>query len=160
MTMIRHILIATDGSDLSNGAVAYGVRLAKTLGAKVSAIHVIPQFHEFTYRSQMLLTYHTALPVDSEANYLAATADQADRILGVVRKAAAKAAVKCDASYVRHDQPYQAILEAARKKRCDLIVMASHGRSGVAGVILGSEAHKVLVHSELPVLVWRRGSAA
>jgi nucleotide-binding universal stress UspA family protein len=154
-TKIRHILIATDGSELSNRAAAYGIRLAKSLDAKVSAIHVIPQFHEFTYRSQMLLTYHAALPADTEENYLAATAAHADRILGVVRKTAAKAGVKCDASHVRHDQPWQAILETARKKRCDLIVMASHGRSGVGGVILGSEAHKLLVHSELPVLVWR-----
>jgi len=152
---IQHILIATDGSDLSNRAATYGVRLAKSLGAKLSAIHVIPQFHAFTYRSQMLLTYHAALPVDSEQAYVAATAEEAEGILGVIRKAAAKASVKCDASYVRHDQPYQAILDAAKKKGCDLIVMASHGRSGVAGVLLGSEAQKVLVHSDRPVLIWR-----
>jgi len=153
--MIRHILIATDGSDLSDRAATYAVRLAKAFGAKLSAIHVIPQFHAFTYRSQMLLSYHASLPADSEAAWVAATAEQAERILGVVRKAAAKASVQCDASYARHDQPYQAILEAAKKNGCDLIVMASHGRSGVSGVLLGSEAQKVLVHSDRPVLIWR-----
>jgi nucleotide-binding universal stress UspA family protein len=154
-SMIRHILIPTDGSEMSNRAVAYGIRLAKAFDARVTAVHVIPEFHSFTYRSQMLLTYHVALPVDSEEAFTKATAAQAHAILEVIRKAAAKAAVKCQAVSVRDDQPFRAILDIAAKKRCDLIVMASHGRSGVEGVILGSEANKVLVHSTLPVLIWR-----
>jgi nucleotide-binding universal stress UspA family protein len=107
----------------------------------------------------MLLSYHVGLPEDSEQAYLSATAAEGAKVLDTVRAAAAKAKVKCDALLVRHDQPFQAIIDVARKKRCDLIVMASHGRSGMRGVILGSEAHKVLVHSHVPVLVWRPARA-
>jgi len=153
--MIRHILLPTDGSGLSQRAVRNGVRLAKSLGARVTGVHVIPEFHQFTYRSQMLLSYHVGLPEDSEEAYLAATAARAKDVLQFVKKTAAAAGVRCDVLSIRHDQPFRAIIDTATRKRCDLIFMASHGHSGIKGVILGSEAHKVLVHSSLPVLIWR-----
>lgn len=153
--MFGHILIATDGSEMSNHAVEFGVGLARALGSRVSGLHVIPEFHRFTYRSQMLLSYHAALPADTEEAWLAATAAHARGILAVVKKAAATAGVRCSVGFVRDDQPFRAIIDAAKNKRCNLIVMASHGHSGMQGVVLGSEAHKVLVHSHLPVLVWR-----
>jgi nucleotide-binding universal stress UspA family protein len=153
--MFRHILVPTDGSEMSNRAIGYAVGLARALGARITGLHVIPEYHRFTYRTQMLLTYHAALPQDSEDAWLAATASHARSVLAVMKKAAAKAGVRCDVGYVRHDQPFRAIIDSAKAKRCDLIVMASHGRSGMQGVVLGSEAHKVLVHSHLPVLVWR-----
>jgi nucleotide-binding universal stress UspA family protein len=153
--MFGHILIATDGSQMSNSAVDYGVRLARALGSRVTGLHVIPEFHRFTYRAQMLLTYRATLPADTEEAWLAATASHARSVLAVVKKAAAQAGVRCDVGCVRHDQPFRAIIDAAKTKRCNLIVMASHGRGGMQGVVLGSEAHKVLVHSHLPVLVWR-----
>jgi nucleotide-binding universal stress UspA family protein len=153
--MFGHILVATDGSEMANHAVDYAVGLARALGSRVTGLHVVPEFHRFTYRAQMLLTYHAALPADTEEAWLAATASHARSVLTVVKKAAAQAGVPCDVGYVRHDQPFQAIIDTAKKKRCSLIVMASHGRSGMQGVVLGSEAHKVLVHSHLPVLVWR-----
>lgn len=153
--LFRHILIPTDGSEMSNGAIAYGVEAARVLGARITGLHVIPEFHRFTYRSQMLLTYHATLPVDNEKAWLKATATHARSVLGVLAREAAKARVPCKVGFVRDDQPFQAIIDTAKKKRCDLILMASHGRSGMQGVILGSETNKVLVHSHLPVLVWR-----
>lgn len=154
-SVIRHILIAIDGSPLSTKAVRYGVGLARSLGAKVTGVHVIPVFHRFTYRAQMLLTYHTALSDDSEAGYEAATAKCAQKILGTIARAAHTAKVLCGVVALRSDQPYQAIIDAAQSKRCDLIVIASHGHRGVNAVILGSEAQKVLTHCAIPVLVCR-----
>jgi len=153
--MIRHMLIPTDGSKRSEAAVKQGVKLAKSLGARITAIHVIPTFHQFTYRSQMLLSYHTALAEDSEAAYDKATLAQAAKILRVVSDAAAAARVRCDTVHVRSDDPFEAILATAKKKRCDLILMASHGHAGLSGMLLGSETQKVLTHSSIPVLVYR-----
>jgi nucleotide-binding universal stress UspA family protein len=153
--MTRHILISTDGSKLSENAIKQGVALAKALQAKVTVLHVIPQFHAFTYRSQMLLTYHTALAEDSEAAYQSATAIHADRILQVAKRIATSAGVSCSTIHVTGDQPFQAILDTAKKKKCDMIVMASHGHGGLEGVLLGSQTQKVLVHTCVPVLVCR-----
>lgn len=153
--MIRHILIPTDGSKRSENAIRRGVKFAKALGARITGLHVIPPFHQFTYRAQMLLSYHTALPEDSEAAYKEATAAHAANILHVLARAAAAAGVRCDTVHVTDDQPFRAIIDTAKKKRCDLILMASHGYGGIGGVLLGSETQKVLTHSELPVLVCR-----
>ncbi|MDR3387593.1 MAG: universal stress protein [Rudaea sp.] len=153
--MIRHILIPSDGSERSDAAIKHGVRFAKALGAKVTGVHVIPPFHSFTYRSQMLLTYHVALPEDSEAGYKRATGECAKKILQAIKRAASAEGVSCDTIKVIDDQPFKAILEVAGKKGCDLIVMASHGHSGIGAVLLGSETQKVLTHSQIPVLVYR-----
>jgi len=153
--MFRHILIASDGSKLSEKAVKYGLNLAKTLGAKVTGLHVIPKFHSFTYRAQMQLSYHTALTDDSAAGYKAATHECARKFLQTIKQAAATGGVTCDTVETYEDQPFKAIIEVAGKKDCDLILMASHGHSGVAGVLLGSETQKVLTHSHIPVLVYR-----
>jgi len=153
--MIRHILIATDGSKLSQSAIAQGVGLAKSIRAKVTGLHVVPLFHRFTYRAQVLLTYRTALTEDSAAAFEATTAECAKKLLSAVDRAAKSAGVSCVTTFVRGDEPYKAIIDTAKKKKCDLIVMASHGHGGLSSALLGSETQKVLVHSEVPVLVTR-----
>jgi nucleotide-binding universal stress UspA family protein len=80
---------------------------------------------------------------------------QANKVLGAVSAAAKSAGVACDTLHVEHELIYQAIIEAAEARKCDLIVMASHGRRGVSAVVLGSETVKVLTHSKIPVLVYR-----
>jgi nucleotide-binding universal stress UspA family protein len=153
--MICHILIPTDGSKLSERAVEQGMKFAKALGAKVTGLHVIPRFHAFTYRTQVLLSYHMALPVDSEAAYKQTTRACAKKFQQFIKRAAAKEDVACDTLHVRDDQPFRAIIAAAKKKGCDLILMASHGHSGIGGLLLGNETQKVLTHSHIPVLVYR-----
>lgn len=153
--MFRHILIPTDGSEASARAIKQGVQLASTLGAKVTGIHVIPSFHPFTYRSQMLLTYRRALPEDSEAAYATATLGCSEAFLRAIKRAASAAGVPCDTVHVCEDQAYKAIVATAKRKHCDLIFMASHGRGSTAGILLGSETQKVLVHSDIPVLICR-----
>jgi nucleotide-binding universal stress UspA family protein len=77
------------------------------------------------------------------------------RFLGVIKKAAEEAGVRCDTDYVTSNHPYEMIIQAAEKKGCDLIMMASHGRRGVQGLLIGSETQKVLTHTRVPVLVLR-----
>lgn len=151
----RSILVTTDGTALSKKAIKMAVASAKAYRAKLIALHVTPPFHTFTFRPQLALTYRVALRDDSKAGYDAAVADAAEKILASVRHAAEKAGVDCATVHVAADEPYRAILYTAKKKGCDLIAMASHGRAGVAAALLGSETQKVLAHSTLPVLVCR-----
>jgi nucleotide-binding universal stress UspA family protein len=137
--MYKHILLPTDGSELSKKAVKHGVALAKALKAKITAVTVSPPFRPFA----------------SESIVVEDTSELAAQYLAAVRKAAAAAGVVCDVMSIEADQPYQAIIAAAKKKRCDLIVMASHGRRGISAIVLGSETVKVLTHSTIPVLVCR-----
>lgn len=153
--MIRHILIPTDGSKRSERAVEQGMKFAKAFGAKVTGLHVIPRFHAFTYRTQVLLSYHTALPEDSETTYKQITRACAKEFLQFIKRAAEKENVACDTLHVRDDEPFNAIIATAKKKGCDLILMASHGHGGISGILLGSEAQKVLTHSHIPVLIYR-----
>ncbi len=127
--MYKHILVATDGSELSNQAVEYAVALAKAVNARITAIAVSTR--------------------DS------GSADRSTKHLEIAKDIAAACQVSCDGLQIEHDQPYQAIIDAANARKCDLIVMASHGRRGVAPIILGSETVKVLTHSAIPVLVVR-----
>ena len=145
--MYKHILIPTDGSALSEIAVRQGVALAKSLGASTTAITVTPTFHTLAIEPMALTD--TAEQYEKDCKALAA------RYLGSVMAAATAAGVPYTGLHVVHDSPYEAIIEAAKKNQCDLIVMASHGRKGVAALVLGSETTKVLTHSKIPVLVCR-----
>lgn len=145
--MYKHILIPTDGSALSEVAVRQGVALAKSLGASTTAITVTPTFRTLTVEPMMLTD--TAEQYEKDSKALAA------RYLGSVMTTATSAGVPYTGVHVIHDSPYEAIIEAAKKNQCDLIVMASHGRKGVAALVLGSETTKVLTHSKIPVLVCR-----
>jgi nucleotide-binding universal stress UspA family protein len=145
--MYRNILIPTDGSDLAGKAVQHGIALAQGIGAKVTALTVLPPFHVFTTDTQMI--------EDTPAQYKARMQQHAEKTLGAVAQAAQAAGVACEMVHVEHEHPYPAIIDTAGSKGCDLIVMASHGRHGISAIILGSETVKVLTHSKIPVLVHR-----
>ena len=143
--MFTHILLPTDGSALSTSAIAQGVRLAKATGARVTGLYVKPQFHVFTYRTEMLEDTREQYAKDCDAH--------AVEYLAVIEKAAREAGVSCATASVSDDHPDEAILRIADERGCDVIVMASHGRRGVAGVLMGSVTQKVLTHGKVPVLV-------
>jgi nucleotide-binding universal stress UspA family protein len=145
--LFKNILIPTDGSDLAAKAVEQGVLFAKEIGAKITAMTVTEPFHLLSVE-QIQLEY-TPIEYKKHAEI------QADKVLGTVSAAAKSAGVICDVLHVEHELIYQAIIEAAEARKCDLIVMASHGRRGVSAVVLGSETVKVLTHSKIPVLVHR-----
>lgn len=145
--MFKHILLPTDGSASSDRAIQAGVRLARDMGATVTGIHVVPPFHIFTYRPDMLEDTEDRYEKDSEA--------KARKILLTIEQQAAQCNVPCETVVVRSDDVYQAIIQMAADRQCDLIAMASHGRRGVRGLLLGSDTQKVLTHSQIPVLVYR-----
>ena len=145
--MFKNILVPTDGSDLAAKAVEQGVRFAKEIGDKITAVTVTEPF-ELVSVSQIQLEY---TPIEYKKHAEA----HAEKVLSVVLDAAKLAGVVCDTLHVEHEQVYQAIIDAAEARKCDLIVMASHGRRGVSAVVLGSETVKVLTHSKTPVLVYR-----
>ena len=145
--MFKNILVATDGSDLAAKAVEQGVLFAKEIGAKITAVTVTEPFHLLSVAPSQLEYTPFEYKKHAEA--------QAGKVLGVVSAAAKSAGVACDILHVEHEHVYQAIIEAATARKCDLIVMSSHGRRGVSAVVLGSETVKVLTHSKIPVLVYR-----
>lgn len=145
--MHRHILIPTDGSELSQNAIDYGMALAKSVNAKVTVLTVSAPFHTLAVEPGMI--------TDTPEQYGKRMAALAAKYLNVAKEAASAAGVNCETMHVEHDQPYLAIIETAARKLCDLIVMASHGRRGISAVVLGSETVKVLTHSTIPVLVFR-----
>ena len=147
--MYKHILLPTDGSPLSARAVAAGVNLAKAVGARVTGLFVAP--------TPTPLVYEHFMPVDymTPEQHAAVIDRAAARYLGVIEKAAKTAGVACECVRITSDFPADVILQTATKRKCDLIVMASHGRRGLSAVLLGSETQKVLTHAKLPVLVYR-----
>jgi nucleotide-binding universal stress UspA family protein len=145
--MHKHILIPTDGSDLSKDAIQYGIALAKAVNATVTGITVSTPFHVLAVDPDML--------TDTSESYKKRIATIATKYLAQVKDAGAEAGVSCDTVHVEHEHPFQAIIDAAKTKGCDLIVMASHGRRGISAIVLGSETVKVLTHSTIPVLVFR-----
>ena len=145
--MFKHILIPIDGSALSMEAVQSGVALAKATGAKTTVLTVVEP-------SGVLGTDSKRVAATRKA-YEQHVRDIAERELKDAERNAKKQGVPCTTILREHAQPYQAIIETATKRRCDLIAMASHGRKGVTALILGSETNKVLTHSRIPVLVYR-----
>lgn len=145
--MYKRILIPTDGSELSSIAIRHGVEFAKLVGAKVVGITVFPPFH--------VIAVEPVMVTDTPAEYGKDCAARGEKYLRAVEDAAAAANVPCDVVQKTHDDPYRAIIETAKEKGCDLIVMASHGRKGVTALVLDSETTKVLTHSKIPVLVCR-----
>jgi nucleotide-binding universal stress UspA family protein len=148
--MYRHILIATDGSALAEKAVSHGLSLAKSVGAKVTALIVEAPFGVQDMPESKVRPMSEAIARHSEH-----TKQHADRVLGHVADAAKAADVPCETLQLDHDQPYQAIITTAKDQGCDVIVMASHGHSGISALLLGSVTTKVLTHSTIPVLVCR-----
>lgn len=146
--MYRHILIATDGSELAERAVTNGISLAKSLNAKVSVIVVEPSFDVFHVPESQVRQMAEAFAKHSEQ-----IKKHAAGVLDRAAKTAQALGVACNKIQIEHDSPYEAIIAAANDNTCDLIVMASHGRSGISAVLLGSVTNKVLTHTKIPVLV-------
>jgi nucleotide-binding universal stress UspA family protein len=145
--MYKHILIATDGSELAGKAVATGLALAKRLGAAVTGVTVSEPW-------TALVTGEMALGFPYQ-EYERGAAENAARILAAVSEAAKDSGVTCACVHVPDRFPAEAIVECAKEKGCDLIVMASHGRRGLSKLLLGSETTRVLTHASVPVLVCR-----
>ena len=148
--MFKHILVATDGSRLSDKAVETAIRLARDEGAKLTAFHATEDYPIAPFPE-----YAIAYGSIGEDEWKAGQAKRARRILDKAAARANKAGIDCDTAFKLALHPYEAIIKEARKRACDLIVMASHGRRGIQGLVLGSETNKVLTHSKLPVLVCR-----
>jgi nucleotide-binding universal stress UspA family protein len=144
--MYKHILLPTDGSDLSKAAIKHGLALAKTLGAKVTALVVSAPPPPLVVDLESM--------AGAVAQYKVLVTSQTAKYLESVRREAENAGVECTALRVEHDKPYEAIVDTANAKGCDLVVMASHGLRGVSA-ILGSETLKVLTNSSVPILVYR-----
>ena len=147
--MYRNILVATDGSKLSLKAVTHAIDLAKALGSRLTGFFASPSYPVPVYADGVAFT-----PL-SRREYAAQCKEEAERILGVVANKAKAAGVAFAPASAISASPWEAILAAARKHKCDAIVMASHGRRGVSALVLGSETNKVLTHSKVPVLVVR-----
>ncbi len=145
--MFKRILLPTDGSELSLRAVDTGIGLAARLGASVYAFHVVAPFPASVYFAEFA--------VANEPSYTREAIANAERYLAEVSQRAQAAGVPCEGSHEVDARPYSAIVGAARKQQCDLIVMASHGWRGFDRLLLGSETHKVILNGDVPVLVCR-----
>jgi nucleotide-binding universal stress UspA family protein len=148
--MYKHILLATDGSRLSAKAVKTAVRLAKALGAKLTAAYVVAPFVPPMYSEAVAY----APPITLQ-KYRQLANREAKKALAAAEIEAQTAGIACSTLSTTHEHPWRGIIRSAQARRCDLIVMASHGRRGLSGLLLGSETHKVLTHSKIPVLVCR-----
>ena len=147
--MFKHILVPTDGSALSDSTVARAVSFAKESGARITFFYAQPDFPMPIYGEGALID-----PTTPE-QFAKSAASEAEAILSKARGAAEASGVACDSDTAANEVPYEAIIDAADRHGCDLIFMASHGRRGIAGLLLGSETQKVLTHSKTPVLVYR-----
>jgi nucleotide-binding universal stress UspA family protein len=145
--MFQHILVPTDGSALSAKAMKQAMTLAKSLKARVTVLTVTEPYAAFSKDPAQL--------ADTEATYKKRTQAAASRILAEADEEAQQTGLAYGTRHLEHEQVYQAIIETAGKLGCDLIAMASHGRHGIAALVLGSVTQKVLTHSTLPVLVFR-----
>ncbi len=147
--MYKHILIPTDGSELSRAAALNGVKLAKSLGAKVTAFFAAPPATPFVFDGFLPTGYGTT------SEHASLIEKAAAKYLGVIEKACAAAGVPCQSVHLTSEFASDAIIETAKNRKCDLIFMGSHGRRGISGVLLGSQTQRVLTHSKVPVLVYR-----
>jgi nucleotide-binding universal stress UspA family protein len=147
--MYKNLLVCTDGSKLSDKAVAHAIGLAQAVGAGITAFYAAPDYPLPAYADGVVYE-----PVSRKEYAKLASAD-AEKVLGAVTAKAEAAGIACKTTYAIAAAPWEAILNAAKKQKCDAIVMASHGRRGVSALLLGSETQKVLTHSKLPVIVVR-----
>jgi nucleotide-binding universal stress UspA family protein len=150
--MFKHILLPTDGSQLSRKAARQAIALAKQLHARITALHVVGE-----YQVPFLDDDGFVIPgvPDLKKRFEDMESVVAQKILDAVKRSAVEADVECNAVTVASNLPYEAIARQAKKSGCDMIVMASHGRKGLQGLLIGSETSKVLTHSTIPVLVVR-----
>ncbi len=147
--MYKNLLVATDGSKLSDKAVAHAVELARSVGGTITAFYAAPDYPMPAYADGVVYE-----PV-SRKEYSKLAAQDAEKILAKVVAKAKAGGVECKTAFDIAATPWEAILTASKKSKADVIVMASHGRRGLSAVLLGSETQKVLTHTKLPVLVVR-----
>ncbi|MFS8036497.1 universal stress protein [Xanthobacter sp. AM11] len=150
--MYRKILVATDGSALSDLAVSHAIALAAALRARLVILTATEPFH--------LLSTEADQIADTEEDYRRHMQVRADRILEAAAQKAAASGVEAARVHAEGNNAYDAIIDTAERELCDLLVMASHGRRGLSAVMLGSQTTKVLTHSSIPVLVVRAEGAA
>ncbi|MDR0216723.1 MAG: universal stress protein [Comamonas sp.] len=146
--MFKHILIPTDGSKLSEAALRAGMQLTREQGAQVTVLYVMPDYAAMMYGSAALMSFN-AEEFDKRAQ------KEADEVLQAAAEIARAEGVNCKTERVTNISVNEAIIKQAKDAYCDLICMASHGRKGIAGILLGSETQRVLVNSSVPVLVHR-----
>jgi nucleotide-binding universal stress UspA family protein len=147
--MYKHILVATDGSKLSQKAVTHAIALAQALGAKMTVFYASPDYPLPAYADGVVYE-----PV-SKKEYAALANQEAEKILSAIAQKAEAGGLECATVHTIAPAPWEAILAAAKKAKAEAIVMASHGRRGVSALLLGSETQKVLTHSKIPVIVVR-----
>lgn len=147
--MFKHLLVPTDGSELSQATVKRAVSFAREAGARVTFFYAQPDFPMPIYGEGALID-----PTTPE-QFAKSAKEEADRILEAAKKVADEEGVTADGDTVVNEVPYEAVIDAADRHGCDLIFMASHGRRGISALLLGSETQKVLTHSKIPVLIYR-----
>ncbi len=145
--MFKHILIPTDGSELSGVAIANGIKFAKKIHAQVTGLAVTMPYHFFALEASML--------ADTMDRYTEDSNILAEQRLNVIQRAADLAGVACTCMHIVSEHPYEEIVKVAENRGCDVIFQASHGRRGVRALLMGSETQKVLTHTKIPVLVFR-----
>ena len=148
--MFKHILVPVDGSELSNSAVKRAVSFAADAKAKICFYHAQPAFVP-----PLLAGEGVIMDAGAQQMFADARTKEAEHLLRVAVEYAQKSGVPCHSITDIHDAPWQGVIENARQQQCDLIFMSSHGRRGVASLLLGSETQKVLTHCSIPVLVFR-----
>ena len=147
--MFKHILVPTDGSELSKDTARRAISFAKDAGARITAFFAKPEYPVSYYGEGALID-----PTTPE-KFAELAEQQAQQTLAFVADLGAEEGVAVSTLSLTSDIPYQAIIDAATRAGCDLIFMASHGRRGFSALLLGSETNKVLTHSKIPVLVYR-----
>ena len=147
----KHIMLPVDGSELSRKAEKECIAFAKSIKAKLTAVHVVSRFHLHFQPWATPKSVHTKIEQEHEEE----AREVAQKMVSAIVKRAKADGVECDGLVVVGDHPYEEIINSAEKRKCDLIMMASHGRRGLEAVLLGSETVKVLTHTKIPVLVVR-----
>ena len=147
--MYKRILIATDGSPLSDKAVEHGLSLAALSGATVVALKVVPRYPRSYFEGGMPVDMNDVKRIEAQWG------DAAQAMVDGVKAQGGAQGVTVKAVVAKSDLVAEAVIAAAKKHKCDLIVMASHGRKGLKRLLLGSETQHVLTHSHIPVLVLR-----
>ena len=147
----KHIMLPVDGTELSRKVEKECIAFAKSIKAKVTAIHVVSPFHLHFQPWATPKSVHTKIEQEHEEE----SREIARKMLLALTTRARKEGVECDGLVVVGNHPYEEIISSAEQRKCDLIMMASHGRRGLDAVLLGSETVKVLTHTKIPVLVVR-----
>lgn len=147
--MFKHILIPTDGSPVAAKAIKAGIELAAEMGASVTGFYAIEPPPTHVYGEGYLAERSLVAELERRAK------ETAQKSVDEIATAAKAAGVRCDTTIAKAVAPYQGIIDAAEKNKCDAVFMASHGHKGLTGLLLGSVTQKVLTHSKIPVLVFR-----